>query len=148
MVTSIRWIKNTMMKLMKDEKLSDYEGNLNNVQFTASNLDLYALSQEIDLVTDPICLRSKWPWILQPESQLLSLWNAFILLIVAVCAVILPYYATFVCTPMKYREDPKEVPNCHNVERVIILQVLTATFFTLDVIVQVLTAVRLKDGNY
>ncbi|KAJ9599838.1 hypothetical protein L9F63_009878, partial [Diploptera punctata] len=102
---------------------------------------------EIDLVTDPICLHSRWPWILQPQSQFLNIWNACILIVSLTTAILLPYYASLVCTPMKFKIIPDEIPSCPHAERAVVVQVISVIFFGLDVIVQILTAVRYKGGK-
>lgn len=44
--------------------------------------------------SDDICLKTAWPFILQPKSQFLYIWEGLICTIAFIEGITIPYYAT------------------------------------------------------
>ncbi|KAF5288618.1 hypothetical protein FQR65_LT11989 [Abscondita terminalis] len=104
---TVIWLKSTLHKLMSKDKttfdkhvcqnvfLRDEfdEDNFKHRHFTAENLDLIAISERLQLVTDSVFVKSSCPCILQPNSVLVTLWDFSIAIVACTVCVILPYFA-------------------------------------------------------
>ncbi|KAK4879805.1 hypothetical protein RN001_007951 [Aquatica leii] len=112
---TVKWLKNTLHKLMaKDEVTNEKhvcsniflrdafdDDKFNDCHFIADNLDLIAISERLELVTDSVFLKSSCPCILQPHSILLRIWNCIIVFVACTAGLILPYFAFLeTVTPM------------------------------------------------
>lgn len=82
--------------------------------------------------SDEICLHTVWPWILQPQSVLLQIWNYAVVFVVLLVALILPSQIAF-------------TDGINNAFYVNIISVLIDYVFIADVLIQIFTAV--DDGN-
>lgn len=80
--------------------------------------------------SDEICLNTNWPWILQPQSVLLDLWEYTVVVCVMVVAIFYPYQYCFL-----YKVTPVMAS----------LMVAIDAIYIMDVVIQVFTAV--EDGN-
>lgn len=82
--------------------------------------------------SDEICLHTVWPWILQPQSILLDIWEITVVLVVLLVAFILPAQIAF-------------TDGITDAFYVNIISVLIDYVFLTDVFTQMFTAV--DDGN-
>ncbi|KAL1124514.1 hypothetical protein AAG570_001140 [Ranatra chinensis] len=62
---------------------------------TSRFLDLIVLSDEMELKQDRFCLRCKWPYVIDPASNFLQVWQLLTTVFIAVETFFLPYYVAF-----------------------------------------------------
>lgn len=81
---------------------------------------------------DEICLKTSFPWILRPDSQLLFIWDTFIVLLALVTGIVYPYLIGFEET---------------FVFGAIIFSYFVDISFLVDVLLQLFTAVENDQGT-
>lgn len=85
-----------------------------------------------------ICIKTKWPWILTPDTLFITIWQYLIVFIALVAAILFPYFACF------KRYMPDEMLTIRAIVDVlyfldIYLQLSTAVDLTHDVLLEVHT---------
>lgn len=83
--------------------------------------------------SDEICLHTTWPWIMQPQSVLLTIWEYIVVVVMAIVAIIFPYNLAFSKT------------NLTESVSMAMIDILIDVVFAIDVIMQMFTA--MVDGN-
>lgn len=73
-----------------DEVFSDLD-----VRHTSMYLDLFVLSQDVELKMKSICLTSEWPFIMEPNSSFRVSWDYISLLSILMQSTILPFCICF-----------------------------------------------------
>ncbi|KAF2892501.1 hypothetical protein ILUMI_13673 [Ignelater luminosus] len=141
---TMMWLKSTLHRLMVKDGESSLKHQCQNIflrdefdeekfrnkYFTAANLDMLAISERWQLVTDTIFLKNSCPCILQPESVVLSIWEGIVVLVAITAAVLIPYFALIQPkSPLLYKGW---------------LYIITV-FWTLDLYVQISTAIKQSD---
>ncbi|KAJ9600308.1 hypothetical protein L9F63_009384, partial [Diploptera punctata] len=102
---------------------------------------------ELELVTDPVCLKPTCPCILKPASQVLDVFNLGVVIMAIIAGLMLPYYAFFVCLPITNKDETFTGPKCEGAENARIIRFCSLFVFATDLVVQLLTAVRTRDSK-
>lgn len=97
---------------------------------TSRYLDLLALSEKVELMSDAVCLRMSCPCILEPESNFLSWWERANVLMSIVVIWLYPFYIAFTET----------FPNW-----LLLLDTIFIIVRIIDLFIQVSTATKLPD---
>lgn len=96
-----KWVKLTMKRILLDKtqllEVRDkyYIESLDRSIFCANYLDLLAMAEDIQLVTDSVFLKDTFPFIFKPNSALLKTWNGLVLILTVIIALLFPYFAVF-----------------------------------------------------
>lgn len=97
---SIIYIYVTLKRLLYNEEVQGKEGRLNKTIvdsfcFCADYLNLLSITEDLELVTDNVLIKRKFPYIFQPDSMILKCWD----LTVGTISLILVFaYPLLVCT--------------------------------------------------
>lgn len=120
---------------VREEHLSDlYIYSKVSIFWTKINLRFWKriLQQQTTLKqTDEICLSTSWPWILQPESTFIMIWDTVLVFIILIVAVLYPYQICFV---RKFTEASN------------VVMFLVDVMYIFDIILQIFTAVETDTG--
>ncbi|XP_025602203.2 uncharacterized protein LOC105687418 [Athalia rosae] len=65
---------------------------------TSCHLELLALSDRVELISNAICLDMSCPCVLEPKSNFLNWWGKFVILMSFIIILLYPYYITFTTT--------------------------------------------------
>lgn len=101
-------------------------------QYTSRYLDMYVISEDLELKKNRFCLEAAWPYVMEPECDFLKLWNAFVLFLLCFDCIALPYYAAF-STDIPYLIEH--------------LSLFNQIMFMLDTYFHLITAIKTKDVN-
>lgn len=132
--SSIKWLK-TQWRLIAD--LQKHKNKLPNISIEefvdpircSTYLDLYVISEDVELKIKAICLTAHLPFIMEPDSSARKAWDFIHLISIVVLSLILPYCAAFL------RTIPRRFIFCYSLLYLITL---------MDVVIQMFTAIRLK----
>lgn len=83
--------------------------------------------------TDEICLNTTWPWVLQPESSFLNLWESIVFLTVLYVALVYPYEICY----------ERYISNIIGLTTVVVNMV-----YVLDILIQLCSAIEDDQGRY
>lgn len=104
---TLKWIKTTIMERSMDtneykkklEIMSIEEREtmdvLNKISFHRKYMDLLVISEQLELITDLVFLRTSCPCILQPHSIIFNTWNYIIATLALALIVVYPYCSSF-----------------------------------------------------
>ena len=96
--SSVRWLKQQWRAITRDsrkKKSYDEDGKHINAAHTSQYLNLYVLSEEVELKVKVFCLKSRCPFVLDPYSNFRWLCDALILIAVILQSICLPYIIFF-----------------------------------------------------
>ncbi|XP_015514504.2 uncharacterized protein LOC107220421 [Neodiprion lecontei] len=97
---------------------------------TSRYLELLALSERVELMSNAVCLTMNCPCILEPESNFLNWWEKFNAFVSVVIILLYPYYITFTLT----------FPNW-----LLLLDTMFVITKSIDIFIQASTAVKLEN---
>lgn len=141
---NITWIKNTLHKLMSQDKekreqheyqnvylrYEMHEHKVYNKMFCARYLNMLAIAERVELETDGIFLRPTFPYVFLPESVFQDVWSYFVFGNVVIAVFIIPYHC-FIDTPVSLFAS--------------IAFYVISVVWILDFLVAMCTAVKTKD---
>ena len=135
--TGTVFLKRTHQTVIREEALSDmYVINKVMVFQLTASMNLWTFNYFKDELefsySDPIFIKTTFPWILRPESQLLFSWECFFVFIVGVVAFLYPWQMML----HQRRTIPNYVFNC-----------FVSLIYFVDFILKICTAVEDKEGR-
>ncbi|GJQ73319.1 hypothetical protein Trydic_g13688 [Trypoxylus dichotomus] len=101
-VLTMKWLKLILRKLLfAQERFSDFRQkyflqNLEQNIFCVKYLDFLVTAEDVQLITDSVFLRNKFPFVFKPNSALLRSWNILVAALALFAAVSFPYYTVFI----------------------------------------------------
>lgn len=129
----IKWVKRrwrALLKLQKYKRDFDIEDLAVDPAHCSDYLDLFVLSEDVELKMKSICLTNKFPFILEPNSSFHIAWDYLSLISILIQCTMIPYSISFL----------RRIPSA-----VRVLGIFCDTIYLIDFLILMTTAV--KDKN-
>lgn len=82
--------------------------------------------------SDGVCLHTTWPWIFQPDSIFLNIWECVVVIAVMAVSVFYPYQFAF---------------HSSFSNKAAVMVVLIDAVYLMDIVFQIFTAIDMGDGT-
>lgn len=130
----ISWLKTQWQMIEDIARHGNDRASLNLIPIdgtrTSRYLDLLALSEKVELMSNAVCLKMNCPCILEPESNFLSWWEKIIVFMSIIVILLYPYYIAFTQT----------LPNW-----LLLIDTIFIMIKSVDIFVQASTAIKLQN---